>query len=152
LKLCAGEPLPFTPADIELKTGDIVYIEPRRDEYIYTGGLLPGGRQLLPRDEDLDIIEAIALSNGSVGGIGAAASITALRGAGNILPPTRVLILRKLPNGQQLPIRVDLTQAMRDPKERIKVMAGDYILVYYKPGEAVSNAFLNSFNIIINPR
>lgn len=150
LKLCPGEPIPFTADDVTLNEGDIVFIESRYDEYFYTGGLLPGGRIPMPRDEDLDIIEAIALANGSVGGLGGTSSVAVLRsgaGLGNVIPPTRVLILRKLPNGQQLPIRVDLNVAMKDPKERIKIMAGDYIMMYYKPGEMATNAVLNFFNI-----
>jgi hypothetical protein len=149
LKLCPDEPVPFTSEDIELRDGDIVYIEPRRDEYFYTGGLLSGGQIPLPRDEDIDILEAIALAQGSVGGLGGTSSVAVLRagaGVGNIIPPTRVLLLRKLPNGQQLPIRIDLNKAMKDPNERIKVMAGDYVMMYYKPSEMTTNAVLNFFN------
>ncbi len=149
LKLCPEQPIPFTPEDVLLEDGDVVYIQPRRDEYFYTGGLLAGGQIPMPRDEDLDILEAIALANGSVGGLGGTSSVAVLRagaGVGNIIPPTRVLILRKLPNGEQLPIRVDLAKAMVDPTERIRVMPGDYIMMYYKPGEMTTNAVLNFFN------
>ncbi len=149
LKLCPGQAIPFAPEDVLLQDGDIVYIEPRRDEYFYTGGLLPGGQIPLPRDEDLDVLEAVALAQGSVGGLGGTAAVSVLRagaGVGNVIPPTRLLILRKLPNGDQLPIRVDLAKAMHDPTERIKIMAGDYIMMYYKPGEMSTNAVLNFFN------
>jgi hypothetical protein len=150
LKQCPGEPIEFTQEDITLHEGDILYVEPRKDEYFYTGGLLPGGQYIMPRDEDLDVIEAIALATGSVGGLGGTSSVAVLRagaGLGNVIPPTRVLVLRKLPNGQQLPIRVDLNLAMKDPKERIRIMAGDYIMMYYKPGEMALNAGLNYFNV-----
>lgn len=150
LKMCANESIQFSQSDVELHPGDVVYVEPRKDEYFYTGGLLPGGQILLPRDEDIDVVEAIAIASGSVGGLGGTSSVAVLRagaGLGNIIPPTRVLVLRKLPNGQQLPIRVDLNLAMKDPKERIKIMSGDYIMMYYKPGETASNAVLNFFNI-----
>ncbi len=40
LKLCPDQPIPFTPEDVLLQDGDVVYIQPRRDEYFYTGGLL----------------------------------------------------------------------------------------------------------------
>lgn len=149
LKLCPDQPIPFTPEDVMLQDGDVVYIQPRRDEYFYTGGLLAGGQILMPRDEDLDILEAIALTSGSVGGLGGTSSVAVLRagaGVGNIIPPTRVLILRKLPNGEQLPIRVDLAKAMVDPTERIQVLPGDYIMMYYKPSEMTTNAVLNFFN------
>ncbi|MCA9156750.1 MAG: polysaccharide biosynthesis/export family protein [Planctomycetales bacterium] len=149
LKLCPDQPIPFAPEDVLLQDGDIVYIEPRRNEYFYTGGLLPGGQIPMPRDEDLDVLEAVALAQGSVGGLGGTAAVSVLRagaGVGNIVPPTRLLVLRKLPNGDQLPIRVDLAKAMHDPTERINIMAGDYIMMYYKPGEMTTNSVLNFFN------
>jgi hypothetical protein len=40
-----------------LNEGDVVYL-PRRVEYFYTGGLLRGARIPLPRDEDIDALEA----------------------------------------------------------------------------------------------
>ncbi len=150
LKLCPDEPVPFAQQDVVLHEGDVVYIEPRRDEYFYTGGLLPGGQIPLPRDEDIDILEAIALAQGSVGGLGGTQSTSILRagaGIGNVIPPSRVLILRKLPDGQQLAIRIDLTEAMRNPKERIRIMAGDYVMMHYKPGETFTNSALNFFNL-----
>lgn len=149
LKLCPDEPIPFSSEDVLLEDGDVVYIEPRRDEYFYTGGLLPGRQIPMPRDEDLDVLEAIAIAQGSVGGFGGTQSVTVLRagaGVGNIIPPTRVLVIRKLPNGQQLQIRVNLTDAKQNPNERLRIMAGDYIMMYYKPGEMLGNAALNFFN------
>jgi protein involved in polysaccharide export with SLBB domain len=147
LKLCPGEPIPFAPEDVVLEEGDIVYIEPRRDDYFYTGGLLPGGRVAMPRDEDLDVLEAVALAQGSTGGFGGIAGTFSLGngGTGNILQPSRVLILRKLPNGDQLPIRVDLNRAMRDPNERVRIMAGDHIMMYFKPAELAGNTVLKFF-------
>lgn len=153
LKLCPGEPIPFSPRDVILQDGDLVYVEPRREEYFYTGGLLPGGQIPIPRDEDLDVLEAIALANGSVGGPGGASSATFRTGAGpgNIVPPRRALILRKTPEGGQLPIRVDLARAMRNPAERIGIMPGDFIMLYYTPGEQASNVALNflNFNYVV---
>lgn len=152
LKLCCGEPVPFSPQDVVLNDGDILYIEPRRQEYFYTGGLIPGGQIPLPRDEDLDILEAVALANAAVGGVSGSSNAAVLRagaGVGNVIPPTRILILRKLPNGGQLPIRVNLSHAMRDPSERIRVMPGDFVMMYYTPGEQIANGTLNFFNFNI---
>lgn len=106
----------------------------------------------MPRDEDLDVLEAVSLANGSIGGLGATSSVAVLRagaGVGNIIPPTRVLILRKSPNGEQLPIRVDLAKAMVDPTERVRIHAGDFLMLYYKPSEITGNAVLNFFNFNI---
>jgi hypothetical protein len=66
----------------------------------------------MPRDRDIDIIEAISIANGSVGGAGGASGIAVIpaRGPGNIIPPSRATIVRKLPNKQQIMIRVDLNK------------------------------------------
>jgi protein involved in polysaccharide export with SLBB domain len=156
LRYCADQPLPFSAEDIILNDGDIIYLEPRIAEVYYTGGLLPGGQIPLPRDYDLDVVEAIAMAQGSIGGPGGVSGAAVFRtgaGPGNIIPPTRVVILRKLPNGDQLPIRVDLSRAMRDKKERIIIQPGDFVMLHYKPGELAGNVLLNffNFNVVFAP-
>ncbi len=152
LRLCAHQPLPFAPNDVILRDGDIVFIAPRDNDYFYTGGLLPGGQVPLPRDHDVDVVEAVALAQGSIGGPGGVSGVSVFRtgaGPGNIVPPTRVLIVRKLPHGQQIPIRVDLAKAMLDPKERILIQPGDLVMLQYKPWELTENVALNFFNFSI---
>ncbi|MBA4017516.1 MAG: hypothetical protein C0483_10120 [Pirellula sp.] len=152
LRAAPGEPLPFTPDDVVLQTGDIVYIETRQTEFFYTGGLLPGGQIPLPRDYDLDVIGAIALANGSVAGphgFNGANGLQFRSGPGNIIPPTRVLILRTLPDGEQIKIRVDINVAMNNPKERIRILPGDVVMLNYKPHEVVGNTLLNLINFSI---
>lgn len=150
------EPLPFGRDDIVLQDGDIVYIEPRIADVYYTGGLLPGGQIPLPRDHDIDVVEAIAMAQGSVGGPGGVSGASVFRagaGPGNIIPPTRALVVRKLPNGEQFAIRVDLSRAMRDSKERVIIQSGDMVMLHYKPGEIAANVALNffNFNILLDP-
>jgi protein involved in polysaccharide export with SLBB domain/translation initiation factor IF-1 len=157
LRALPCDPLPFSRDDIILHNGDIVYLEPRDTDFFYTGGLLTGGQVPLPRDRDIDVVEAIALANGSVGGPGGTSGVTLVRavsGPGNIIPPTRVLILRKLPNDQQLAIRVDLNRAMRHERERIKILPRDVVMLQYKPGEIATNVALNffNFNILLDPK
>ena len=53
-------PLLFKPEDVVLDNGDIVYIEARDKEVFYTYGRLLGeGVYPLPRDNDLDIVQAL---------------------------------------------------------------------------------------------
>ena len=153
LRVIPGEPLSFTPQDIVLKTGDIVYVQTRQTEFFYTGGLLPGGQIPLPRDYDLDVLGAIALANGSTAGPAGqnAANVLNFRsGPGNIVPPTRVIILRTLPDGEQIKIRVDINKAVNNPKERIRILPGDVVMLHYKPHEVVSNTILNYMNFNFN--
>jgi hypothetical protein len=150
LRVLPGEPLPFGPQDVILEDGDVVYLEPRTQDFFYTGGLLPGGQVPLPRDRDIDILEAVAISNGSLGGIGGILGNgvrTGTGSVGNILPPTRAIVLRKLPNGQQLQIRCDLEHAKNSATERILIQPGDYVMLYYKPGELAGNVVLSTFGI-----
>jgi protein involved in polysaccharide export with SLBB domain len=143
---CPGEGLPFRPQDIQLDSGDVVYV-PRRDEYFYIGGLISGAKIPLPRDEDIDVFEAIALANGSVGGpLGQSGQSLAGGRPGYVVKPTRVIILREMPDGRQLPIRVDLARAMTDQKERILIQSNDVVMLQFKPGQAIFNGALNFMN------
>jgi protein involved in polysaccharide export with SLBB domain len=153
LRVDPEEPLPFTQDDILLEDGDVVYLPPREIENFYTGGQLPGGKVPLPRDQDTDVLEAIALVNGTTGGPATNASIFRT-GPGNLYPPTQGLIVRKLPNGQQLRIRVDLNRALHDPSERILIQPEDQFLLFYKPSEFYANLLLNyvGFTIDIVPK
>ncbi len=138
-----GEPLTFTQKDIVLKAGDTVYI-PRRLEHFYTGGLLGGAKIPLPADQDVDIIEAIALATNSVGGPLGASGLGVMNGSpGYIITPSRAIVVRKLPDGTQISIRVDLDRAIDDKKERINILPDDLVMLYHKPMEGTVNAVLN---------
>jgi hypothetical protein len=147
LRVNPGEPLPFGPQDVMLHAGDVIYLEPRDTEYFYTGGLLPGAEIPLPRDHSIDIMEAVAIANGSLGGLGGAAAAVFRAGAGpgNVIPPSRAVIVRKLANGQQIMIRVDLNRARFDPLERVIIQPGDFVMMHYKPAEIAGNVALNFF-------
>jgi hypothetical protein len=146
LRVSPGEPLLFGPQDIVLDSGDIVYLESRQKEFFFTGGLLPAAQIPLPRDYDLDILGAIALANGAVAGpAGTNAAATNFKGSsmGNVIPPTRALVVRTLPSGDRLQIRVDLKLALRDSRESVRIQSGDVVLLFYKPTEFVGNGLLN---------
>ncbi|MEM0926975.1 MAG: polysaccharide biosynthesis/export family protein, partial [Planctomycetota bacterium] len=127
----------FSSEQVILHDGDVVFV-PRRNEYFVTGGLLPGARIALPRDEDIDVIEAIAMATGSAGGpLGLSGAAIANARPGYIREATRVLVLRKLNDGRQLSIRVDLDRAMKDPKERLRILPDDVVMVQQKPAGAI---------------
>jgi protein involved in polysaccharide export with SLBB domain len=143
--------------DIILNTGDIVFVQSRETEVFYTGGLLPGGQYPLPRDYDIDVLQAMALAGGSVSAAAGATETAFLRGgggAGAIFPATRVIVLREL-CGEQVPIEINLKRAMVDPSERIRIQPGDFIVLEYTPMELfgnilVANVRLNYFLNNIN--
>src|SRR5205085_1855588 len=115
--------------DVVLHSGDVVLLR-AREEVFYTGGLLPSGEYVLPRDRDLDVVDAISQVRGPL--INGAFVNNNL--AGNLINPgigfdnpSLLVVVRRLPGGGQLPIRVDLNVALRDPRERVFVRPGDLL-------------------------
>jgi protein involved in polysaccharide export with SLBB domain len=132
LKLRPDEQPPFKPEDVILQNGDIIFIEARDTELFYTGGLLPPRQFILPRDYDLDVVQAVAFAAGPLinGGIGLNNQNGNIVSSGLGSPsPSLVTILRRTPGGGQIPIRVSLNDALRDPRQRVLIQAGDFIIL-----------------------
>ena len=66
--------------------------------------------------------------------------------------PSLLTVLRRMPNGRQVPIRVDLNEALRDPRENILVRSGDILILQETPGESFSRYLSSMFNINILDR
>lgn len=150
LRLPPGVIPQFGIEDMILEDGDIVYIESRDAEVYYTGGMLGGGEHRIPRDYDLDVLTAMSLSGGSIGGNrgGGGGGMGGMGGLGGLLgqvPPGMLYVLRKTPCNGQITIAVDLARANLDPRERILVQPGDILILRYKPGEEVLNFGLGTF-------
>lgn len=149
LRLPPGTIPEFGPENVVLEDGDIVYIESRDAEVFYTGGLLPGGEFKIPRDYDLDVLTAMALSGGGIsrqqnggGGMGGMGGIGGMVGQ---VPPGMLYVLRKTPCNGQITIAVDLAKANVDPRERILVQPGDILVLRFKPSEEILNFSLGTF-------
>ncbi len=148
LRLRPGEVPSIRPEDIVLHPGDAVFVEAHELETFYTAGLLPPGEHVLPRDYDLDVVQAIARVKGPmVNGAFAQSNLN-----GFIIPfgignpnPSLLTVLRRTPGGGQVPIRVDLNRALRDSRERILVQAGDVLVLQETPGEAFARYFKDQF-------
>ncbi|WP_231746838.1 polysaccharide biosynthesis/export family protein [Maioricimonas rarisocia] len=154
LRMVPGTPLPINEEDIILEDGDVVFIEARESEVFYTGGLLPTNELVLPRDHDLDVLEAIVLARGPVlsGGLlpgSLAFSAELLEGDIGGPSPTHVIVLRKTQDGRQYPIRVDLNKAIKDPRERIIIQPNDVVLMQQTPEEAIARYATNIFSFRI---
>jgi protein involved in polysaccharide export with SLBB domain len=134
--------LPNIPEeDILLQTGDIVTVRSRKPEFFYTGGLLPAFEHPLPSDYDLGVVEAVLKSSGPLinGGINSSNLSGAIVGTGIGNPsPSLLSVLRRTPNGGQVTIRVDLNEALRDPRENILIQAGDVLILQETPQESVA--------------
>ncbi|MCA9053950.1 MAG: polysaccharide biosynthesis/export family protein [Planctomycetaceae bacterium] len=144
----------FTERDIILKTGDVVYIPARDTDKFYTGGALRGGEHLLPRDYDIDVLGAVALAGGQIasGGTGISRASGSGGGSGGAgggavgRSASRLIVLRKMPCGGQVPIKIDLNRALVDESERILVQPEDTLILQYTLCEEVYNAALNVVN------
>ena len=130
--------------DITLEDGDVVFIKGRQRDVFYTGGLLEGGRFPLPRDYDIDVLEAIAMAGGSVSASAGSSGTGAFSGLGNIMPATQVTVLRKC-GCEQVAIDVDLRYALAEPCERVIVQPGDLIILEYRKNELFANSFVSIF-------
>jgi protein involved in polysaccharide export with SLBB domain len=148
LRLRPGENVPFRPQDVILRDGDIVYIAAREAEVFYTGGLLLSGQYPLPRDFDLDVVQAIAYVRGPI--VNGAFSQNNL--SGQIQPvgigfpnPSLVTVLRRIPGKGQIKIRVDFNRALNDPNERIIIRPMDVVILQSTPAEAFTQYFSSVF-------
>jgi hypothetical protein len=149
LRYRPGQPPAIRPEDIVLQTGDIVYIEAREADVFYAAGLLPSGEYQLPRDTDLNVVQAILRIGGPVlvGGVNTANISGQLINPGLSLPnPTLVSVVRETPGGGQVTIRVDLDRALRDPRERILIQPRDLIVLQERPDEGFGRYLHEIFN------
>lgn len=133
LSIAPGEMPQFSPQDVILQDGDVLFIETRRDEFFYTGGLLGGGKFTLPQDRDLDVLEAVLLAESDpirtlpTRAIGGASALNQDVTVG----ASQVVVLRQAPGGGQVRIKVDLYDALQNPRERILIQPGDYLFLQY---------------------
>ncbi|QEG22856.1 Polysaccharide biosynthesis/export protein [Mariniblastus fucicola] len=136
LRLKPGQIPSFRPEDIILKDGDIVYVDSRETDVYYTGGLLGGGEFPLPRDYDLDVLSAVSVSRF---GVGTTQRTSLVGGSVQQTQPSELILLRKIPGDRQLAIRIDLNDAVNDPRQRLLIKAGDTLILRFKPQEELIN-------------
>src|SRR5207249_2453164 len=155
LRMRPNEPLPFSPNDVILRTGDIIFIESRDTEIYYTGGLLPVAELPLPRDYDLDVMEAVTQARGPLfnGGVNFNNFVGNITTTGVGAPsPSALTVIRKTPNCGQITIRVDLNRCAQDPRERILVQPGDFLILQESPGESLTRYLTQTIRINVFTR
>ncbi len=167
LRYHPNHPPVFNQNDILLSDGDIVIIRSRDRETFITAGMLGGGEHLLPRDKDLDVLGAIAMAGGPLGNSGT--GISAIgggggRGGGGMgggggggsragqCQPSEVLVIRELPCGNTITLKVDLNKALQNPSERVLIQPNDIVMLRYTIAEEVGNVLLSliQFNFLFS--
>jgi protein involved in polysaccharide export with SLBB domain len=136
-----GTNICFQMAGSILNEGDILYIENRETEVFYSAGVMPAGQHLLPRDYDIDIFDAMSIAGYSYGSAGSGGNLGGLAG----VAPTQLFVFRKGPDGNQVTIKIDLDKALRDPRERLVVQAGDKLLLRFSAKEEFATFGMFSF-------
>jgi protein involved in polysaccharide export with SLBB domain len=163
LRYNPANPPVFTQEDILLGEGDIIIIRSRDRETFIAAGTLGGGEYPLPRDKDLDIIGAVAMAHGALGnsGTGVAALGAGGRGGGGMgggggggggrsgraCEPSEAIVIRELPCGSSIAMKIDLNRALENPSERIIIQPNDVVMVRYTLAEELGNVFINLFQI-----
>jgi protein involved in polysaccharide export with SLBB domain len=152
LRLYPEQHLNLCEDDVILRDGDVVKIESRdtSTEVFYAAGVAGSRQFTLPRDYDLDVLQALTLVGAPIanGGFTQNAFVGQAVNSGLGSPsPALLTVLRPLGNGRQVPIRVDLNLALKDPRERIRVMPGDVLVMQERPGDAVARYLSQTFKL-----
>jgi hypothetical protein len=153
LRVKPDQKINVRPEDVILGTGDIIYVPFRRGEIFYTGGLLPARIFPLPRDRDLNVLQAMALVGAPLinGNFNASNLSGSLVQSGIGFPsPSLLVVLRTTASGGQIPIRVDLNRALRDPRERILIQPGDFLVLQETLDESITRYIDTNFRFLIN--
>ena len=147
LRLLPGQTPGFCHADVILRDGDAVYVGDRTEDVFYTGGLLGPGSFRLPRDADIDVLEALAVVQGQRPVVGTTRALTGNSALSRdvIAGASSLIVLRQRPDGSRLRIEVDLRDALVDPRQRVLIRPQDYLILQYRRGEAVAAAFERFF-------
>lgn len=115
----------------------VVDVPGQSQDFFYAGGLLPGGRFPIP-EGGLSVMQAIALSGGSVGQVG--------------LGPSDLYLVRNArSNSGARPgvFKVDMRNYRNNPAA-LNVQPGDVLILRNKPGEVLGKAAVGALNANIN--
>ncbi|NNJ24087.1 polysaccharide biosynthesis/export family protein [Alienimonas chondri] len=147
MQLLPGQAPGFCHSDVILRDGDAVYVGSRTKDVFYTGGLLGPGSFRLPRDSDIDVLEALAVVQGQRQNVGTTRALTgnSVLSRDVTAGASSLIILRERPDGTRLRIEVDLRDAIVDPRQRILIRPQDYLILQYRKGEALVAGFERFF-------
>lgn len=116
----------------KLSDRDIVRVIPRKKEMIYVAGLVNDPGQFeLPRDQDMHLVDALALAGGRSSPVA-----------------DKILIIRHIDNRPEpLVIQASLKEAKRSGRENILLSAGDTVTLEQTPATAVVDTIYKFFRV-----
>jgi len=123
---------PITSADYRLLDRDIVRVAPRKKEVVYVAGLVKKPGQFeIPLDQDLHLLDAIALAGGRSSPVA-----------------DKVLVIRHLNHRPEpIVIRASLSKAKQNGLENLRLMAGDTISIEQTPRTAIVDTIGKFFRL-----
>lgn len=155
LRVYPEQQLPLCEDDVILRDGDVLKIETRdtAQDVFYVAGVAGSRVFTLPRDYDLDVMQALITAGAPIanGGFTQNAFVAQAVTPGLGSPsPVLLTVLRQVGRGRQIPIRVDLSVALKDPRERIRVLPGDVLVLQERPGDATARYFTQTVRVNTN--
>lgn len=118
--------------DFRLKDRDVVQIAPRKLEVIHVAGLVhKPGQFELPLDQDIFLLDAIALAGGRSSPVA-----------------DKIFVIRQMENHEEpLVIEASLSEAKLNGAENLKLIAGDSISLEQTPSTVALEAFTKFFRL-----
>ena len=119
-------------ADTRLVDRDIVKVVPRKEEMVFVSGLVSKPDQYeLPIDQDMHLLDAIAMAGGKSSPVA-----------------DEISIIRHLSNRPEpVVIKASLATAKKDGKENLRLAAGDTVIVEQTPATIVVDTFRQIFRV-----
>jgi len=123
---------PITSVDYRLLDRDIVRVVPRKKEVVYVAGLVKKPGQFeIPLDQDLHLLDAIALAGGRSSPVA-----------------DKVFVIRHLNHRPEpIVIRASLSKAKQNGLENLRLMAGDTISIEQTPKTAIVDTIGKFFRL-----
>lgn len=123
-----------SPQARKLEDRDVVMVQPRERRLIHVTGLVQKPNEFeLPRDQDLRVLDAIAMAGGT-----------------SSLVADKVFVIRKMPNmAEPAVIKVSIARAKRDGNENLRLAEGDMVSVENTPATVAVDTISKFFRVAL---
>src|SRR5690606_33192559 len=118
--------------DTRLADQDVVMVHPEKKKVVHVAGLVRQPNQFeLPKDQDLHVLDAIALAGGPSSPVA-----------------DKVYVIRRLdPESEPVVVKVSIGKAKLDGNENLRLAPGDMVSVEATPATAVVDTLSSIFRI-----
>ena len=123
---------PLQKIDFQVNDRDVVRVVPRKKEMVFVDGLVnrPGEFEL-PVEQDLHVLDAIALAGGK----------------SSPLADKVFVIRRSQDQSRPIVIQLSLREAKQNGRENLRLLAGDTVSIEQTPATVIVDTFTNFFRL-----